>query len=141
VEIRPYREADFADVAALWQEAFPDDPPRNEPTRDVARKLGVQPELFLVAVDRGRVIGTVMAGDDGHRGWVHRVAVAASHRRRGLGSVLMRAAEALLAERGCPKVNLQVRAPNPAAVAFYERLGFRVEERVSMGKVLASGGE
>jgi ribosomal protein S18 acetylase RimI-like enzyme len=138
VEIRPYRDADRDAVAALWRAAFPDDPPRNEPFRDVARKLGVQPELFLVAVQDGSIVGTAMAGDDGHRGWVHRVAVASAVRRRGIGSALMREAEARLAARGCPKLNLQVRAPNPGAVAFYQSLGFAVEQRVSMGKLLTA---
>ena len=84
----------------------------------------------------GAVVGTALAGDDGHRGWVHLLAVAPAHRRRGIGSALMRCVEAELAGRGCPKLNLQVRAGDPGAVRFYERIGFAVEDRVSMGKRL-----
>src|SRR5262245_66488002 len=104
------------------------------------RKRSVQPDLFLVALEDHTVVGTCMAGFDGHRGWVHLVAVAPEHRRRGVGSALMRRAEALLAALGCPKVNLQVRASSPEVVPFYQGLGYRVEERISMGKVLGPGG-
>ena len=94
--------------------------------------------MFLVARLNEAVVGTCMAGSDGHRGWVHLVAVLPEVRRRGVGAALMRHAELLLTELGCPKLNLQVRASSPEAVGFYERLGFQVEERISMGKVLIS---
>lgn len=81
-------------------------------------------------------VGTCMAGFDGHRGWVYFMAVAPEYRRRGIGSQLMAHAECRLADLGCLKVNLQVRASSPDAVRFYERLGFQVEERISMGKAL-----
>lgn len=139
MQIRAYRGIDHDDVVTLWRRVFPDAPPRNDPVLDVRRKLAVQPELFLVALADSRVIGTCMAGFDGHRGWVHLVAVAPEQRRRGVGSALMRRAEALLARIGCPKLNLQVRTSSPEAVGFYERLGFRVEERISMGKLLPPG--
>ena len=135
-EIRAYRESDHDEVVALWEEVFPDAPPRNDPARDIARKLAVQPELFLVAVDGSRVMGTAMAGFDGHRGWVHLVAVAPRARDQGIGSALVRRAELELGRLGCPKLNLQVRASTPELVRFYESLGFRVEERISLGKVL-----
>jgi len=140
VEVRGYRDADRDAVVALWREVFPAAPAHNGPLEDLARKRAVQPELFLVASTGDALAGTCMAGYDGHRGWVHLVAVAPALRRRGIGAALMRRAEALLAERGCPKLNLQVRAGSPEAVAFYERLGFRVEERISMGKLLSPGG-
>jgi ribosomal protein S18 acetylase RimI-like enzyme len=139
MEVRPYRDADLDDVVALWRRVFPDAPPHNDPIRDVARKLGCQPELFFVACVGGRVVGTTVAGFDGHRGWVHLVAVAPAQRRRGVGSALMRRAEGALVALGCPKLNLQVRATTPEVVGFYERLGFRVEERISMGKLLPEG--
>lgn len=140
MQVRAYKEADHDQVVALWRTAFPDAPARNDPVRDIARKLAVQPELFLVAsVDR-RVVGTVMAGFDGHRGWVHLVAVDPHHRRRGVGTALMRRAEELLDGMGCPKLNLQVRSSAPEVVGFYESLGFAVEERISMGKTLSGGG-
>jgi ribosomal protein S18 acetylase RimI-like enzyme len=137
LEVRPFRDDDRAGVVALWRDVFPNAPPRNDPVRDIARKLEVQPELFLVAAVDGQMAGTVMAGFDGHRGWVHLVAVDPRYRRRGVGSAMMRRAEALLDEMGCPKLNLQVRSTTPEVVAFYESLGFQVEERISMGKVLS----
>jgi ribosomal protein S18 acetylase RimI-like enzyme len=137
--IRAYRPSDHDRITALWRAVFPDAPARNDPELDIQRKAGVQPELFLVACVETEIAGTCMAGFDGHRGWVHLVAVAPRFRRRGIGAALMSRAEALLAERGCPKLNLQVRASSPEAVGFYERLGFAVEERISMGKVLSPG--
>jgi ribosomal protein S18 acetylase RimI-like enzyme len=134
--IEPYRAAHFADVSALWREAFPDDPPWNAAEVAIPAKLAVQPELFLVALDGPRAIGSIMAGYDGHRGWLYAVAVRASHRRRGIGAALVRAAEARLHGLGCRKINLQVRATNRAVVEFYERLGYAIEDRVSLGKRL-----
>jgi ribosomal protein S18 acetylase RimI-like enzyme len=139
VQVRPYQSCDHDAIVALWRAVFPDAPPRNDPVRDIARKLAVQPELFLVALAGGRVAGTVMGGFDGHRGWVHLVAVDPRLRRSGVGSALMREAEARLAARGCPKLNLQVRGDNAGVVPFYESLGYRVEDRISLGKVLPPG--
>lgn len=138
MEIRPYTKADEKQVMHLWREVFPDAPSWNDPQLDIRRKAEAQGELFMVASERAEVIGTVMAGYDGHRGWVHYLAVSPEHRRRGVGAALMETAEAALAEMGCPKLNLQVRAGNEAVVAFYEKLGFHVEEPVSMGKRLES---
>ena len=94
------------------------------------------PDLFLVAVDDDRVIGTVMGGYDGHRGWIYSMAVDERERHRGVGSVLMDEIEEALRALGCLKVNLQVVPSNSGVVNFYERLGFSVEDRISMGKRL-----
>jgi ribosomal protein S18 acetylase RimI-like enzyme len=136
VQIRPYEDTDESAVIALWGEDLSDAAPHNDPATVIRKKLAVESDLFLVAVADGVVVGTVMGGYDGHRGWVYAVQVARSARRTGIGSALMRRLEALLADRGCLKVNLQVRATNAAVVAFYEQLGYAVEERVSMGKRL-----
>jgi ribosomal protein S18 acetylase RimI-like enzyme len=136
MNIRAYREDDEAAVAALWRRAFAYTPPWNVPEEDIARKLAVQPEVFFVAESGGQIVGTAMAGYDGHRGWVYYVAVSPSHRRQGIGTALMRHAEQALSAMGCPKLNLQVRAGDHGAVAFYRRLGYDVEERVSMSKRL-----
>ena len=114
------------------------DKQRTLSAEDIRRKLAVQPVLFLVGEWRGQVVATVLAGYDGHRGWVHLVAVDPRCRRRGFGTAVMAEAERRLAGLGCPKVNLQVRASNEAVVAFYQRLGYAVEPRVSMGKRLSS---
>lgn len=137
MDIRPYQDSDRDAVVDLWREVFPDNPAHNNPAADIERKLRVQRELFLVAALGSAIIGTVMAGYDGHRGWVSYVAVHPRHRRTGVGTALMRRAEAALAEMGCPKLNLQVRAENPPVVEFYQSLGYDVEARISMGKRLS----
>lgn len=132
---RPFREEDTEAVVALWEEAGLTRP-WNDPRKDIARKLQVQREWFLVVEDEGRIVATVMAGYDGHRGWVNYLAVAASHRGRGLGRTLMTEVERLLGEAGCPKVNLQVRTTNAAALGFYEALGYKRDDAVSLGRRL-----
>ena len=134
--IRPYAVSDEAAVIRLWRQVFPDNPSWNEPKADIERKLGCQRELFLVGDLEGRIVATVMAGFDGHRGWVHLVAVSPDCRQLGIGRAMMMAAETRLRQIGCTKINLQVRASNQGVVSFYEKLGYAVEERVSMGKRL-----
>lgn len=136
VSIRPYDDADEPDVVAVLTECLPIAAPHNDPRTSIRRKLAVDRGLFLVAQVDGRVVGTAMGGYDGHRGWVYSVAVLPSHQRCGIGRKLMQAVEAALVERDCPKVNLQVLTSNAGVVAFYESLGYAVEERVSMGKKL-----
>jgi ribosomal protein S18 acetylase RimI-like enzyme len=133
--LRPFRETDEAAVVALWR-ACELVRPWNDPHKDVARKLRVRREWFLVAEDAGRIVGSVMAGYEGHRGWINYLAVESSRRRGGLGRRLMAEAERLLREAGCPKINLQVRAANTAAIAFYRQLGFAADDVVSFGKRL-----
>jgi ribosomal protein S18 acetylase RimI-like enzyme len=132
--IATYRPRHFEGVKALWEKIFPDDPPYNGAELAIPAKLAVQPDLFLVAIDGKEVIGTAMAGYDGHRGWLYSVAVAPSRQRMGIGADLVREAEARLRLLGCGKINLQVRATNAAVVAFYRRLGYAVEDRISMGR-------
>ncbi len=136
VEIRPYQPKDHAQVVALWSDIFADDPPWNEPAAMIRRKLTVQADLFFVARVHDQVVGAVMAGFDGVRGWIHHLAVQNSYRRQGIASSLIRAAEKGLKAAGCPKINLQVRSTNTSVIAFYHSLGYEVEEIVSLGKRL-----
>lgn len=138
VQIRPYDDADMQAVIALWNAVLPDSAPHNDPSTSIRQKTAVERDLFLVADLAGSVVGTVMGGYDGHRGWIYSVAVDAGHRRCGIGAALLRRLEADLKSRGCLKVNLQVRATNTQVIGFYERLGFMVEPIVSMGKRLYS---
>jgi ribosomal protein S18 acetylase RimI-like enzyme len=140
LEIGAFREADRAAVIALWDEAFAGDPAHNVSEEMIERKLRVQPELFLVARVDGELVGTVMAGFDGVRGWLHRLAVSPSQRRAGLGTALVRKAEIEMAKMGCPKVNLQVRATNVAVIGFYRALGYETDDNVSLGKRLPTSG-
>jgi ribosomal protein S18 acetylase RimI-like enzyme len=138
--IRPFESRDQAALEDLWGRVFADDPPWNAPAVMIANKLKVQPELLLVGVFDDALVGAVMAGFDGVRGWIYHLAVAPEARRRGIATQLVRAAESGLRELGCPKVNIQIRASNSAVVAFYQRLGFALEERVSMGRHLEGAG-
>ena len=131
-----YAEPHFDGVAALWQEAFPDPQPWNAPEITIPAKLAMQPDLFLVAIDGDEIIGSILAGYDGHRGWLYAVAVLKKHRRRGVGSALVREAERCLQELGCVKINLQIQSTNASVAEFYRRLGYEVEERLSLGKRL-----
>ena len=108
----------------------------NDPESDIRRKLQVQPEMFLVGLLGSGLVATVMAGYEGHRGWINYLAVKPEFRNQGLGRRLMEEAEARLIEAGCPKINLQVRKSNTAAVTFYERIGYSPDDVVSMGKRL-----
>jgi ribosomal protein S18 acetylase RimI-like enzyme len=134
--IRVYQSSDESDVVAVWESTLPSSAPHNEPLTAIRKKLAVDPELFFVAESDGRVVGTAMGGYDGHRGWIYSVAVLAERQRQGIGEKLVRRLERALAERGCLKVNLQIFSSNAAVVAFYEKLGYAVEERISMGKRL-----
>ena len=136
ISIRNYHSTDRDQVVALWNDVFHQPTGRNDPQRSIDCKVAVEDELFFVAVDQNQVIGTVMAGYDGHRGWLYSVAVAKVQRRDGVGTQLVRHAEQVLKDLGCLKINLQILADNAEVVNFYESLGFRVEERISMGKTL-----
>jgi len=137
MKIVAYEEQHFDGVDELWHAYFPDDPPRNQAAQAIPAKLVMEDNLFLVAEDQsGRVIGTTMAGYDGHRGWLYAVAVSPAHQGEGVGKRLVEEACQRLRETGCIKVNLQLRADNAEVQAFYEGLGFAAEDRISMGREL-----
>lgn len=115
---------------------FPNLSPWSDPATDVARKLAVHRDLFLVAEVGRRVVGTVIGGYDGHRGWVYRRGGGAGASAEGYGRRLLGEVESRLKDYGCPKVNLQVQGSNREVVGFYAGLGYAVEDRVSMGKRL-----
>ncbi|WIB78179.1 GNAT family acetyltransferase [Curtobacterium sp. MCPF17_002] len=134
--LRAFTPADTDAVIALW-ESCGLVRPWNDPRRDIARKLTVQPELFLVAeVAEDAIVGAGMAGFDGHRGWVNYLAVRPDLQGSGLGRAFMAEFERLLTDLGCPKLNLQVRAGNEQVLGFYESLGYAPDHTVSLGKRL-----
>jgi ribosomal protein S18 acetylase RimI-like enzyme len=135
MQIRSFQSIDEQAVVALWHRCGLTRP-WNDPQRDIQRKLRIQPELFLVGTLDEQVIATVMAGYDGHRGWLHYLAVDPAQQGQGLGREIVTAAERLLAELGCPKINLQVRADNVAVVEFYCRLGYGKDDVVGFGRRL-----
>lgn len=121
-------------VVALWQTVFAYETAHNRPALVIDKKLAIDDDLFFVALAENTVVGTIMAGYDGHRGWIYSVAVSPSHHRQGIGSQLVAHAERALIAKGAVKINLQIMQGNEAVTAFYASLGFSVEKRISMGK-------
>ena len=119
-------------VVALWEKVFGYEAAHNKPSLSIDKKLAADDGLFFVAVAGDAVVGTIMAGYDGHRGWIYSVAVAPSHRRQGIGSSLVAHAERALTRQGCVKINLQIMEGNESVAAFYAKLGYAVEKRISM---------
>ncbi|MEB0228311.1 GNAT family acetyltransferase [Pseudomonas sp. 10S4] len=121
-------------VINLWETAFGYETAHNTPSLVIDKKLAIADGLFFVALAAEVVVGTVLAGYDGHRGWLYSVAVHPAQRRQGLGARLVRHAEQALTARGCMKINLQIVSTNESVKGFYESLGYAVEPRISMGK-------
>ena len=135
MQIRSFDPADEESVVDLWKRCGLLRP-WNDPHKDIARKMLVQAELFLIGVVDEDIIASVMAGFDGHRGWINYLAVDPNHRRQGYGQRLMAEAEYRLRHLGCPKINLQIRKDNLAAIQFYQQIGFSEDAVVSFGKRL-----
>ncbi len=134
-EIRPFTPSDIGAIIELWKICGLV-VPQNDPWRDIERKMSVDPDLLLIAVSGAVVVGTVMAGYEGHRGWINYAAVHPDQRRCGIGKQLMHAAEKALADRNCPKINLQVRSHNQDVIAFYRSMGYGEDDVISLGKRL-----
>jgi len=137
--LRPYLPPDREGLVRLWSVCGLVRP-WNDPDRDIDRKLARDPENLLVVEHDGALVGSVMVGYEGHRGWVNYLAVDPDHQGRGLGRRLMERAEEILGRLGCAKVNLQVRSSNEAAIGFYSRIGYSVDDSVSLGRRLEVDG-
>lgn len=135
MRIREFAEGDTERVIELWS-CCGLLRPWNDPQKDIARKLQVQRELFMVGEVEGRLVAVVMIGYEGHRGWVNYLAVEPELQRHGLGREMMAEAERRARDLGCPKLQLQVRKDNAAALAFYRKLGYAEDAVISMGKRL-----
>jgi ribosomal protein S18 acetylase RimI-like enzyme len=137
MQIHPYVDSVHrAQVIQLWEIVFAYTAAHNDPAFTIDQKLCAKDGLFFVATREDTVMGTAMAGFDGHRGWLYAIAVRPDVRKWGVGSKLVRHAEQALAEKGCCKVNLQIVTSNQTPIVFYEKLGYQVEPRISMGKLL-----
>ncbi|MFH0781421.1 MAG: GNAT family acetyltransferase [Pseudomonadota bacterium] len=135
LEIRPFQDSDEEAIVELWRDCELLRP-TNDPHRDIELKRAVQPDLFLVGILHSRVVASVMAGYEGHRGWLNYLAVAPTCRHRGFGRAIVAAAEDRLRLIGCPKINLQVRVGNARTMEFYQKIGFQMDDVVSLGKRL-----
>ncbi|MBT3995545.1 MAG: GNAT family acetyltransferase [Chloroflexi bacterium] len=136
MDIRKFQESDRTHVIALWEWC---DLVRlqNDPDRDIDLKMSFQPELFFVGTERESIIATVMAGYEGHRGWINYLAVDPTIQRSGNGETMMNHAEEALKNLGCVKINLQVRSTNSAVLGFYDSIGYVKDEVTSLGKRLS----
>jgi ribosomal protein S18 acetylase RimI-like enzyme len=123
-------------VVALWQNVFGYESDHNSPELVIDNKMAVGDGLFFVASVEYDVIGTVMAGYDGHRGWIYSMAILPDYQKKGIGSALLEYAEEKLSLLGCLKVNLQIMEGNEAVEKFYKANGYSTENRISMGKKL-----
>jgi ribosomal protein S18 acetylase RimI-like enzyme len=135
MSVRPFEAGDEGAVVELWQSCGLVRP-QNDPHQDIRRKLAVRPDLFFVGVVEDRVVATVMAGYEGHRGWLNYLAVDPRHQRKGLAREIVAVAELALRQAGCPKINLQIRSTNLGVIEFYRKLGYAQDDVVSMGKRL-----
>lgn len=136
--VRPIEPDDYDVVISMWEKCFPHRRDYSKPAADLRRKLAHEDDMLLVGTLDEEVVATVMVGYDGHRGWIYYLAVHPDNRRKGLGRKMLLAAETRLKRRGCTKLNLQVLGENTQVIAFYERMGFAVEQRISLGKRLES---
>ncbi len=135
MQLRPFQLEDEQAVIDLWRRCDLIRP-WNDPQKDIRRKLQFQSEMFLVGSVEGEIVASVMAGYEGHRGWVNYLAVDPDFQHKGYGRMIMNEAEKLLREAGCPKINLQIRNSNESAIEFYQNIGFVIDEVLSMGKRL-----
>lgn len=135
LSIRAFAARDEAAVVGLWEKCGLV-VTQNDPGKDIARKRQAGAEWFFVGERDGVIVATCMVGYDGHRGGVNYLAVDPDHRGRGYGKLLMKKAEDVLEEAGCPKINLLVRTTNAEVISFYKALGYGDNECVSLGKRL-----
>jgi ribosomal protein S18 acetylase RimI-like enzyme len=135
MKTRPFDKSDQQAVIALWKDCGLV-VPWNDPVKDIDRKLKVDPELFLVGEHAGEIVASVMGGYDGHRGWINYLAVSPRHQRKGYGRLIMEAVELAIRQKGCPKINLQIRGSNTDIASFYQAVGYDIENVIGLGKRL-----
>jgi ribosomal protein S18 acetylase RimI-like enzyme len=135
--IRHFFEHDRSEVIKLWNLCGLYRPV-NDPSKDIDRKIHDSPELFLVAEISGKIVGSVMIGYDGHRGWINYLGVHPDFRRQKIATKLIDEAVRILSLRGCPKINLNVLRSNSEVVPFYESIGFKMDDVICMSKRLVN---
>ena len=136
--IRPFKIDDQEEVIALWKLCRLTRP-WNNPVKDIERKLDIQSDMFLVMEVDKHIIGSVMAAYDGHRGMINYLAVNPLYQKKGFGKIIMSYVEQKLLEKGCPKINLLVRADNLTVKEFYKNIDYIEQEDVKVfGKRLIS---
>jgi len=124
IAIRPFEISDYDAVLALWRSGAPGIELRSSDSRAKVAKCQRDRELFLVALLDECIVGVVMGGWGGRRGWIHHLAVSPQARGQGIARALVCDLEERLARVGCLKVNLLVRQDNSAARSLYTALGY-----------------
>jgi ribosomal protein S18 acetylase RimI-like enzyme len=122
------------EIIDIWTSVFGYKDARNNPSLVIDKKRAVNDDLFFVAIENGKVVGTIMAGYDGHRGWIYSLAVLPEKRKANIGTRLLQHTENELIKRGCVKINLQINEYNEDVKEFYLKNGYAIEDRISMGK-------
>ena len=135
IDIRSFKDQDRRKVIELWQKCGLI-VPANDPHKDIDCKMQIGREFFLVGFRDNKVVAAIMGGYEGHRGWINYLAVDPLWRAKGYGRSMVEAVESRLQEKGCPKVNLQVRSSNTKVLDFYQRLGYQCDDVLSLGKRL-----
>lgn len=133
IEFRSAQQIDREAVIALWQ-ACGLTRPWNPPENDFNVALTNATSDIILGHASGELVGCVMVGFDGHRGWVYYLGVASQHRKAGYGRALMDAAEDWLAKMGARKIQLMVRHDNGPTIAFYKSLRFDEQSVITLGK-------
>lgn len=137
-EIREFQfPQDYSDVIRLWETAGSGvRVGRSDTPEEILKKTNYDPDLFLIAKQDGRLVGSVIGGFDGRRGLIYHLAVDVDYRVSGLGSRLMEEIERRLIARGCLRSYLLVTPENTDAMSFYEKRGWKRMDIVTFGKDL-----
>jgi len=136
MKIREFKIDDYSIVRDLWQTAGLILRPGDE-LEDVKLKLQRDPDLFLVAEQDDRLVGSVIGGWDGRRGWIYHLAVVPEHQRKGIGVGLVQEVEKRLVAKGATKVNAQVYKWNEKSSEFFKAIGYETHSDLMMiGKQL-----
>ena len=137
IKITPFNNRKHCDqVISLWNDVFGYEAAHNLSRIVINKKLEFGDGLFFVAIHQKVVVGTIMAGYDGHRGWIYSIAVGPENRHQSIESLMLSFAERKLMALGCMKINLQIMDGNEAVENFYLTNGYLTEKRISMGKSL-----
>ena len=131
LHIRIYNDMDKESVISLWEECGLTTP-ENDPVRDIELKTSFQNEFFFVGIYDSIITATLMAGYDGHRGWINYLGVLPRYRKKGFAREMILHAVKELKNLGCPKINLQVRNTNLSVIEFYKKIGFSGHEVTSL---------
>ncbi len=133
--LREFTLSDYDAVYALWQNAGPGiGLGRSDTREEIAKKLQRDPDLFLVATDGVKIIGTMIGGFDGRRGLIYHLAVEQAYRQRGIGKLLMDEIERRLVAKGCLRCYLLVMNDARDVIEFYRAIGWDAMDVTIMGK-------